>query len=266
MDFSKLNLALSAALKAGEAIMKVYEEDDFQIESKADNSPLTKADRLAHDIIASLLQPSNIPILSEEGKEIDFQTRSSWDTLWIVDPIDGTKEFIKKNGEFTVNIALVRSGKPIMGIVYAPAIDELYFADENIGAYFFSGSVEKTSVQELIPISKKLPDKLPEKTTVVASRSHLSPETKAFIQDLETRYGELNLISKGSSLKICMVAKGEAHYYPRFAPTMEWDTAAGHAIASGAGCKLIDWETQEEMKYNRDQLLNNWFLVSNVAG
>lgn len=256
-----LKLALEAALKAGEAIMTVYNSDSFEVEIKSDQSPLTKADRISHGIIAEYLKQTNIPVLSEEGKMIPFEERSSWDLLWIVDPIDGTKEFIKRNGEFTVNIALIQRGLPILGVVYAPAIQELFFAEESIGAYKQVILPENT-LEEILQNASKLP--LPKGNrpfTVVASKSHLSEETAAYIEELRSQHGALESISKGSSLKLCMVAEGLADCYPRYAPTMEWDTAAGQAICRFAGKTVKDLKTGVEMVYNRAELLNNWFLV-----
>lgn len=258
-----LPLAIEASLKAGEAIMEIYNSDDFGIEIKGDNSPLTKADLAADKIICQYLKASSIPILSEEGKDIPFETRSNWSQLWIVDPIDGTKEFIKKNGEFTVNIALIENKKTSLGVVYAPALKEIYFSSKENGAYKLNLSTKKQlSVNETIKSAISLPMKSDRKTfSIVASRSHMSPETEEYVSEMRKKHGEVNLISKGSSLKLVMVAEGTADCYPRFAPTMEWDTAAGQAICEHAGFDVIDWKTKETMEYNRKQLLNKWFLV-----
>ncbi len=271
-----LSLAIEASLKAGEAIMKIYESDDFGIEAKGDDSPLTKADLAADKIIQDLLVKTNIPILSEEGKNIPFEDRKNWSQLWIVDPIDGTKEFIKKNGEFTVNIALIENQKAVLGVVYAPALGDLYYSSKENGSFrirhFESVSDRQPAVKDsMLSYPEALEGNgkaasLPIKSgrteyTVVASRSHMSPETETYVSDLRKEYDHVELISIGSSLKIVMVAEGTADCYPRFAPTMEWDTAAGQAICEHAGFDVIDWKTKETMKYNREQLLNNWFLV-----
>lgn len=256
-----LSLAIEASLKAGEAIMKIYESDDFGIETKGDDSPLTKADLAADKIIQDLLAKTNIPILSEEGKNIPFEDRKNWSQLWIVDPIDGTKEFIKKNGEFTVNIALIEKQKTVLGVVYAPALKDLYFSSKENGSYKINNA-ESMSIKDIITSATSLPLQLKKtKYTIVASRSHMSPETETYVTEVRKEQGEVELISKGSSLKIVMVAEGTADCYPRFAPTMEWDTAAGQAICEHAGFDVIDWETKKTMKYNREQLLNKWFLV-----
>jgi 3'(2'), 5'-bisphosphate nucleotidase len=256
-----LKLAIKAALKAGAEIMEVYATEDFSIDFKKDDSPLTKADKLSHEVICLFLSTSAIPILSEEGRSIPFEERSAWNQLWIVDPIDGTKEFIKRNGEFTVNIALIENQVPILGVIFVPALSELYFATKEHGAFKVSADVN-SNLDELIKTATKLPLQSTRSIyTVVASRSHLSPETDTFINDLKQEHGEVNAISKGSSLKLCMVAEGAADCYPRFAPTMEWDTAAGHAICKYAGFLVQDFQTKAEMVYNREDLLNNWFLV-----
>lgn len=257
---NNLDLAIEAALHAGEEIMKVYNSEDFGIETKGDNSPLTKADKLSHEIIMNYLSKTETPILSEEGKHLSYEERKNWQKLWIVDPIDGTKEFIKRNGEFTVNIALIENQEPILGVIYVPAKKELYFADQN-GAYKLL-EVDKQSFLEKMNSKHALPmQNNGEQVVAVASKSHMSEETQAFIDELSKTYGEVATLSKGSSLKLCMVAEGQADFYPRFAPTMEWDTAAGQAICKFAGCKVIDWETKKDMLYNREKLLNNWFLV-----
>jgi 3'(2'), 5'-bisphosphate nucleotidase len=254
-------IAIEAAIAAGEKIMEIYETGDFGVDMKSDNSPLTKADIASHNIIMSFLEKTDIPVLSEEGKDIPYSERQNWKKLWIVDPIDGTKEFIKKNGEFTVNIALIENHKPIAGVVYAPAIDELYYSDLENGAFLTTGK-QSHSLESAIENGIKIPSEQPSKYTVVASRSHMSPETEDFVNELRAEHGELELISKGSSLKLCMVARGKANCYPRFAPTMEWDTAAGQAICNHAGFTVTDWKTKEPMCYNRENLLNNWFLVN----
>lgn len=257
-----LVIAIRAALKAGEAIMEIYETGDFGVEIKSDKSPLTIADVRSHGIIDHHLFGTEIPILSEEGKDIPYKFRKDWKRIWIVDPIDGTKEFIKRNGEFTVNIALIEDGKPVLGVIYVPATKVLYFGSSGEGSFKAEDVSMSDDMDDIRMKSNRLPIENQKAVyTVVASRSHMSTETKDFIGKLEEQHGKAEIISKGSSLKICMVAEGQADCYPRFAPTMEWDTAAGHAIASAAGCSFIDWDTKEEMKYNRENLLNNWFLV-----
>ena len=255
-------LAIKAAIEASKDILAIYKSDDFEIESKEDNSPLTKADKAAHKIISSILQESKIPILSEEGKSIPYETRKYWNKLWIVDPIDGTKEFIKRNGEFTVNIALIENNKPVIGVILAPASGVLYFSEKNIGAFKSTTNLDYFNPENLLAEALPLPLNHENKAyTVVASRSHLSKETEAYVENLRTKHSEVKFISIGSSLKLCMVAEGKANCYPRFAPTIEWDTAAGQAICEAAGFQVIDFKTKKSMIYNREDLLNNWFIV-----
>ena len=257
-----LETAILAALEAGKEILKIYHSGDFDIEIKGDNSPLTKADTASHRVIMRYLNKTEIPVLSEEGRAIDYLERKEWKQLWIVDPIDGTKEFIKRNGEFTVNIALVENQKTSLGVIFVPATGILYFSTKAMGAFKVSVDLDKYSIENILEKASKLPLQRLDKTfTIVASRSHMSPETETYVQDMRDIHGEVNLISKGSSLKLCMVAEGHANCYPRFAPTMEWDTAAGQAICEHAGFQVIDWKTKVPMLYNRKELLNNWFLV-----
>tara|TARA_B110000240_G_scaffold150870_1_gene167151 strand:+ start:1412 stop:2200 length:789 start_codon:yes stop_codon:yes gene_type:complete len=257
-----LNTAITAALEAGKAILEIYHSGEFDVEIKGDKSPLTRADIASHNVIMSFLSKTDIPVLSEEGRDISYQDRKDWKQLWIVDPIDGTKEFIKRNGEFTVNIALIEDQKTSIGVIYVPVTGDLYFSSKEIGAYKVTINIDNFDIETLILNGDKLPLHREDKTfTVVASRSHMSTETEIYVQEMREEHGEVHLISKGSSLKLCMVAEGIADCYPRFAPTMEWDTAAGQAICERAGFKVIDWETKQEMLYNRKELLNNWFLV-----
>lgn len=257
-----LHTAITASLKAGAKILDIYENEDFDVDFKSDDSPLTKADTASHHIIMSYLEKTGIPVLSEEGKGIAYETRKDWEYLWIVDPIDGTKEFIKKNGEFTVNIALVHKQLPILGVIYVPVLQELFYATQDLGSFKATGISPETKLQTALEGGLQLPLEQQERSyTAVASKSHLSPETVEYIKTLEAEHGQVAMISKGSSLKLCMVAEGQADCYPRFAPTMEWDTAAGSAICKNAGKTVLDWETKKEMRYNREQLLNNWFLV-----
>ena len=235
------------ALDAGNAIMKIYNRD-FSVEYKEDLSPLTEADIVSHNIIVEGLKKYVIPIMSEEGKKIVYEERSNWEYYWCIDPIDGTKEFIKKNGEFTVNIALIYRDTPVLGIVYAPVPRDMYIAKKGDGAF-------KNGVA--LPLKQHL--NLHEKMWVVASKSHLSEETQEFIDGLDTK--EIVQVSKGSSLKLCMVAEGEADIYPRLAPTMEWDTAAADAIVRESGKMTYQFENKQPLLYNKRDLLNPWFVV-----
>jgi len=257
------NTAIKAAMEAGKAILEIYHSGDFDVTIKGDDSPLTRADIASHEVIMRHLEPIGIPILSEEGRDMPFSERAAWSELWIVDPIDGTKEFIKRNGEFTVNIALARDGVPVLGVIYVPVTGELYVGEQGQGARkVLCPADDSRDVTRILDEADTLPLPKGERPfTAVASRSHLSPETEVFIEDLKREHGEVATISKGSSLKLCMVAEGKADCYPRFAPTMEWDTAAGQAICMAAGFDVIDQDTGATMCYNREQLLNAWFLV-----
>jgi 3'(2'), 5'-bisphosphate nucleotidase len=259
-----LQSAILSAVQAGKEILKVYKED-IVVEYKADESPLTKADKNAHLAIVDGLKASGLPLLSEEGKTIPYEDRSKWELFWLVDPLDGTKEFIKKNGEFTVNIALIKRDTPIMGVVYVPVTGILYYASLNIGSYkiMLGDNFSEKDLDTLIENSELLTDgNYPDTYTIVASRSHLTKETEDFISNKKTEVGDIELINAGSSLKLCLVAERKAHIYPRLAPTMEWDTAAGHAIASFSGCNVYDYTTGNELKYNKENMLNPWFVVA----
>jgi len=257
-----IDIAIRAALAGGEEIRKVYHASDREIEYKDDNSPLTIADRNANEAICDILSiESGIPILSEEGRDIPYEERKNWAELWIVDPLDGTKEFIKRNGEFTVNVALVEHGVPVMGVIYVPEKQWLYVGWVGNGAYKTTVAEGEYPSWDEVSKSNGLPSVKTDRYTVVGSRSHKSKETEDYFNKLKELHGDIDVVSMGSSLKICLVAEGLAHEYPRFAPTMEWDTCAGQAIASAAGKELIDMNTKQPMRYNRKELLNNWFLV-----
>ena len=259
-----LKIAIQAALEGGAEIMKIY-QNDFDVEYKDDNSPLTLADQKCNDIINSYLKNTEYPIISEENKQNTYDERKEWETCWIVDPLDGTKEFVKRNGEFTVNIALVKNGRPILGVIYVPDTKILYYADVQKGLTFkcvLNSHEEK--VEELSSKAKLIQPNTSskDKIKVVGSRSHMSAETEEFVVSLKEDYDNVEIVSKGSSLKFCLVAEGNADVYPRFAPTMEWDTAAGQAICEAVGLKVISKETNEPLLYNKENLLNPWFLVS----
>jgi 3'(2'), 5'-bisphosphate nucleotidase len=258
-----LKTAIQASLKAGIAIMQVY-DTVFDVEYKDDKSPLTEADKLANDIINSYLIPTQIPIVSEENKQIDFSIRKTWETCWIVDPVDGTKEFVKRNGEFTVNIALVHLGDPILGVIYVPATKVLYYADvEKSEGFKAELNSHQTSIEDILKVAKPLRPKQGDSNPiqVVGSRSHMSQETLDFMDSLKESGTQIEVVSKGSSLKFCLVAEGNADIYPRFAPTMEWDTAAGQAICNAVGIQVISKETNKALNYNKENLLNSFFLV-----
>jgi len=258
-----LTTAINAAIEAGEAILEVY-STDFNVEIKGDESPLTLADKNANDVINSYLQKTSFPIISEENRQLDYSVRKDWESCWIVDPLDGTKEFIKRNGEFTVNIALVTKGNPILGVIYVPVSKTLYFSGVD-GKKAYKIELNNTNVN-VKTILEKASEILPSSsntsvTKIVGSRSHLNEDTEKFISEIK-KETEVEIVSKGSSLKFCLVAEGEAHLYPRYAPTMEWDTAAGQAICQAAGVQVIDNTTKQPLRYNKENLLNPYFLVS----
>lgn len=257
------------AKEAGDAIMEIYDKD-FHVEYKDDKSPLTEADTKSNEIIVSALEALNstlkiqhptfksIPILSEEGKEIPYEERKHWEYFWLIDPIDGTKEFIKKNGEFTVNIALIHNGTPVLGVVYAPALGDMYKAKKGESAF---------KNEKKLPLPEHGTRNTEHELVIVASKSHLSKETQAFIDDIAHNTEHLTRITKGSSLKLVMVAEGTADIYPRLAPTMEWDTAAADAIVRESGKMTYQYspnsiENWEPIRYNKSELLNPWFVVT----
>jgi 3'(2'), 5'-bisphosphate nucleotidase len=268
-----LYTAIRCALAAGEAILDVYDSADMQVEEKADHSPLTLADRRAHEIIKTAIDVFGIPVLSEEGRSVAFAQRRQWHRMWIVDPLDGTKEFIKRNGEFTVNIALAEAGIPTLGVIFVPVADSLYFADLKQGAFKLNGC-RKAGIDgdeadaggclaALIEKAQRLPLKRDKERpfTIMGSRSHATPELEAYVKAMRRKYGEVDFISAGSALKICRVAEGRADVYPRLGPTMEWDTAAGQAIAEASGARVLRHDDGRPLTYNKENLLNPWFVV-----
>lgn len=262
---SLLKIAIVASVRAGKEIMKIYNSKEIGLTYKNDNSPLTLADNVSNNTIMEFITPTKIPIISEENKQIAYSNRKEWKNCWIVDPLDGTKEFIKRNGEFTVNIALCKNGKPVIGVIYVPVSKELYYADvekkEAFKAIYTDNQDIITDISynshRILPIGA-----FNEKAiNVVASRSHMNEDTKSFIEGLKADYENVQIVSKGSSLKFCLVAEGKANIYPRFAPTMEWDTAAGHAICNAVDLKVISQESNQELVYNRKNQLNSNFIV-----
>lgn len=251
-DFSPLlETAIAAAGKASAEILSVYYSGDFQEEAKGDNSPLTRADKKAHDVIAAALSSSGFPVLSEEGRNIPWEERRDWDYFWMVDPLDGTKEFIKRNGEFTVNIALIQGDRPVLGVVAVPVTGDVYFATTGWGARLRMNGADVV-LQRRPPV-----DLTAHGLRVVASRSHMNDPTDRFISGLANAV----LVSAGSSLKFMLLAGGKADLYPRFGPTMEWDTAAAHVIVNEVGLRVYRDGTNEELKYNKENLLNPDFIV-----
>jgi len=257
MDKARITSMIEALIpvskKAGDAILAIYNSPDFGVEQKKDDSPLTKADLASNQVICDALRSMapHIPIISEENESTPYSERSTWDYCWIVDPLDGTKEFIKRNGEFTTNIGLVHRHEVVAGIVYIPVFAEMYYAVKGEGAYKIkNGEVEKIEAVTF--------DRNEEGLKVICSRSHLNEKTEDFVNGLNSP----ELIAKGSSLKFLSIAQGDAHLYPRMAPTMEWDTCAAQIILEEAGGKvLIDGTTDQSVRYNKENLLNPYFLA-----
>ena len=252
MDIQQLiQQVVPIARRAGDAIMDIYQDESrFGVETKSDDSPLTAADRKSNEVIVEGLQSLDtvLPIISEENRAVPYEERKDYEYYWLVDPLDGTKEFIKRNGEFTVNIALIHRDHPVGGVVYAPVMDEMYYASKGHGAHLTkNGSTRQLQAATFSKQDKGL--------NVVCSRSHLNDETQAYIDGLT----EPEKVSKGSSLKFLILAKGEAHLYPRIAPTSEWDTGAAQAVLEEAGGKVLQYGTDEPVRYNKENILNPYF-------
>lgn len=258
-----LEISIIAAIEAGKEIMKIYQGEDFEIEIKKDNSPLTAADLKSNEVIDSFLVKTGIPILSEESSKTEYPVRKHWQKCWLVDPLDGTKEFIKRNGEFTVNIGLLEQNNPVMGVVYAPVLGDLYFGTVGDGAYKYHVNIgdHLPDLDQIIQNSKKIP--LPQKReelNVIGSRSHMSEETMFYVEKLKEKH-TVNLVTIGSALKLCLIAEGSADVYPRFGPTMEWDTCAGHAIIIAAGYLIFKEDGSSPLEYNKKNLKNPYFIA-----
>ena len=295
---------IQAAVEAGKAVLEVY-DSDFQVTEKSDHSPLTLADLRSNEIISGHLKKTGFPILSEEGRNLPFTERRSWEIFFVVDPLDGTKEFVKRNGEFTVNIARVHGRTPVAGVILVPVKNILYFAAPDTGArkllmtpelseslrgnpeqafrelgiygdlrfvgllharQYLAG--EGLTFRELLGKSSPLPlaARPARPYTIVGSRSHTTPELETFVERCRQKKGDVEFISAGSSLKFCLVAEGTADVYPRTGPTCEWDTAAGQAIAEHAGAVVEDFHSGRPLRYNKEDLLNPWFIVRRKSG
>lgn len=254
-----LKLIIKTAKQAGEAIMEIYSRDDFGIIKKEDNTPLTLADSASDDVIKQTLSrlTPDIPLLSEESLDVPYENRKKWKRFWLIDPLDGTKEFIKRNGEFTVNIALIEDNEPILGVVYAPASGTLYYGAKDLGAYKLENNSKKRITTQKYKNGEIL--------NIVASHSHHNENTEKFIKNIEQDSILVNIIKIGSSLKFCLVAEGMIHLYPRFGATMEWDTAAAQAIVEAAGGSVTNLDN-EPLRYNKEKLLNPYFIVDGSQG
>jgi len=249
-----LEPVLQIAQKAGQRILDIYRRD-FAVNEKQDGSPLTEADRLSNEVILEGLHglTPDVPILSEESAKAGYAQRKDWPRFWLVDPLDGTKEFINRNDEFTVNIALIEQHRPVLGVVHVPALDVTYYACVGRGAFRRKGTAAPEKIQV-----RRYGDGKP---MIVASRSHAGDALKVFLD----RVGEHDLVSMGSSLKLCLVADGTADVYPRLGPTMEWDTAAAQSVVEVAGGRVVDRENTP-LRYNKENLLNPWFIVCGANG
>lgn len=257
-----IDIAIEAAIFAGEKILEVYNTQDFKVKYKWDFSPLTAADTQSNAIIQAILAKTDLPVLSEEGTHASYQKRKEWKAYWLVDPLDGTKEFIKRNGEFTVNIALMQNNEPVAGVIYVPVTDELYAGISAEGAFKITNPAKNCTYADIQYSGEKLPKIKENPTYVVAvSRSHRHGKTEDFLDELRHKHGTIELISKGSSLKICLVAEGTADAFPRFGPTMEWDTAAGHALVKAVGKNIWHTDLKSELSYNKENLKNPNFIV-----
>jgi len=253
IDIHKIN---HIAQKAGDEIMKIYQQA-FDVAYKSDNSPLTKADIKSNEIIVNDLKYlyPDIPVLSEENKEIPYEERKNWKYFWLIDPLDGTKEFIKKNGEFTVNIALIYKNMPVLGVIYAPVLNLLYYAQKDQGAF----KQEKNKKPQRLPIYNHTDNNT---LKIIVSKSHYNQETKEFVNNLKNQYEKIEFINIGSSLKFCLIAEGKADIYPRLAPTMEWDIAAGQTIVEESKGRITKYKTKESISYNKQNLLNPYFITT----
>lgn len=258
MDKNWIDTALLAAIEGSKAIMQIYARD-FQVDYKLDNSPVTEADKASSNIILSHLKKTKIPIISEEEKIPEFSVRNQSEFVWVVDPLDGTKEFIRRNGEFCICIALIANTAPVFGIIASPTTEKILFGGKETGVYYTDFDT-KNPMQASNQI-KHLPEN--EHKTVAYSRSHLSPKAEAFVKSLEEKYGEVDIIRKGSALKFIDLVLGKADFYPRLAPTMEWDIAAGQAIYEAVGGEVLDFTNFTPLTYNKEDLYNPTFIAKN---
>jgi 3'(2'), 5'-bisphosphate nucleotidase len=261
-----LRLAIDAALAGGEKIMEVYDSIKINVILKKDFSPLTEADLKSNEIIKKYLEETGLPLLSEEEKEIAYKKRKDWDLFWLVDPLDGTKEFIKRNGEFAVNIALIEKNAPVIGVIYAPAAKDLYFSYPGSGSYKISevnpGNIRNKTLKSILALATPLPvSARRDRYTAIGSRSHMSLKTWTYFRKLQKNYRNTEILKIGSSLKLCLMAEGKADVYPRFSHTMEWDIAAGHAIIEGAGFMICEYRNKKPLIYNKENLRNPFFIA-----
>jgi len=255
LDKIDINKLLPIAKDAGAAIMEIYSKP-IEVEQKSDDSPLTLADRESNRIILEGLNKfyPEIPYISEETKLTLYDERKDWEYFWLIDPLDGTKEFIKRNGEFTVNIALIHKNTPVLGVVYLPDKDIFYYAKKGDGSFKIEGSASAQKINARILKDKK-------QIVIMGSRSHGNQELEDYVNQKKNEYENVEFIPAGSSLKFTLIAEGKADIYPRLGPTMEWDTAAAHAIVLESGKQVLKYGKNEPLEYNKENLLNPWFIV-----
>ncbi len=251
----KIEELINILRQAGNSILDIYTQS-FNVELKADHTPITLADQNSNDILTRGLYNCypDIPVISEENEPVPFNQRKDWFCFWLVDPLDGTKEFIEKNGEFAINLALIENRQPVLGMIYIPVTGTLYYAVNGKGCFKITGNSE--------PLSLKTSIKNPQdKVIVVGSRSHLSPEVHTLVKKLRHEFREVELIRMGSAIKFGLIAEGKADFYLRTGRTMEWDTAAGQAIVKESGKQVYDYKTGQPLVYNKKDLTNPWFIV-----
>jgi 3'(2'), 5'-bisphosphate nucleotidase len=258
---SFIPIVLKACIEASEAIMKVY-ETDFDLTRKSDGSPVTKADLESNAIIKKALEQTKLPAIMEEISNEPFEVRKQWETVWVVDPLDGTKEFIHRNGEFVICIALVHKNKPVFGVIASPVEEKILFGGKDIPASFISfNEIYQQEIWKSIQAKAEVNNPL----IIAGSRSHHSKNELSFNQEMQDEFGEIQFIQKGSALKFFDLALGKADVYPRFAPTMEWDIAAGQAIIESLGGSVHHLETDLPLAYNKENLRNPFFVVKTKA-
>lgn len=261
-----LTCAFNAAVRAGARIVEIYRGEELDVRMKSDGTPTTLADREAHEAIKQALGQTRIPILSEEGRNLLYEERGTWDLFWLVDPLDGTREFIRRTShEFTVNIALMVDNEPFIGVIYVPVAGKMYFADRERGAFVReipADAAADYSIGELYRDARPLPleESVHTPIRIAVSRMAASADNDRFVEQLRQRHGEVEVVPTGSSLKFCLVAEGTVDYYVRASLSYEWDTAAGHAIAAAAGAQTLALAEGTPLKYNKNELENPYFL------
>jgi 3'(2'), 5'-bisphosphate nucleotidase len=265
--YTYLSLAIDAALKAGQEILSIYNNRHYRLHvgMRANLTPQTNADQNSHKVIAETLAQSQLPILSEDGEDVDYETRKDWQKFWMVDPLNGTKEFIKRDGLFTVNIALIENNEAKLGVIYAPVTGEIYWGSDDTGAWKSACTETSPQHESIIKTARRLPLKGKSRNLkIISSRTFKTFETQEYFKQLRSKARKIEYVNMGSALKICLIAEGKADIYPQLEPSMEWDTAAGHAIAKAAGKEITLFDQPSTIRYNKQQLANPYFIVSSV--